>query len=679
MMCSKEILKIGNLFVSELDWKMKYLNGMDENQGITGRWMAMEIVNQVLEWVMAKCYAMCHNYGYAIILFTFLSKIVLLPLSVWVQKNSIKMVKMQPEMNFIKAKYFGDKDTIAEEQSKIFKREKYNPFISVVPLAVQIVLLLGLVHAIQEGIRDPGIDMDFYGLRLSLVPDDTGGALLLSPILAGLSAWVLCAAQNAGNVLQAEQSKLNKYGMMLLSIALSVYLGWFVPVGVALYWIASNLMAVAQLYLLNWLINPKDFIDYGQLEKSRQALEGLEHIGGKKKRHFHDEESRRERADYQRFFSVVNKHLVFYSESSGFYKYYQGMIEYLLSHTNIHIHYVTSDPKDAVFELGRTQKQLKTYYIGEKKLITLMMKMDADVVVMTMPDLESYHIKRSYVREDIEYIYVPHGMGSNNLTLRKAALDHFDTVFCTGKHQKEEVEKTEAAYGLPKKRTVEFGYPLLDRMRKDYADKRRQPENAHREKTVLVAPSWQKDNIMDNCLSEILESLRGKGYRVIVRPHPQHVRHQPDKMERLKERFDKDEEIQIQTDFSSNSTVFEADVVITDWSDIAYEYAFTTCRPVLFVNTPMKVMNPEYQKITVEPFNIWMREEIGKVLEPERAAQAAGVVEELFASMEYYHEKIAALADAYVYHAGGSAKVGAEYIIGQIQKKAKERKKGKTL
>lgn len=640
----------------------------------------MEIVNQILEWVMAKCYALCHNYGYAIILFTFLSKIVLLPLSVWVQKNSIKMVKMQPEMNFIKAKYFGDKDTIAEEQSRIFKKEKYNPLVSVVPLTVQIILLLGLVHVIQAGIRDPKTNMDFFGLRLSLVPHDTGGRLLLSPILAGLSAWVLCVAQNTSNVLQAEQSKLNKYGMMFLSVALSVYLGWFVPVGVALYWIASNLMAVAQLYLLNWCINPKDFIDYEQLEKSRQALEGLEQIGGKKKRRFHDEESRRERADYQRFFSVVNKHLVFYSESSGFYKYYQGMIEYLLSHTNIHIHYITSDPKDAVFALSQTQKQLKTYYIAEKKLITLMMKMDADVVVMTMPDLENYHIKRSYVRQDTEYIYVPHGMGSNNLTLRKAALDHFDTVFCTGKHQKEELEKTEAAYGLPKKHTVEFGYPLLDQMRKDYADKETQlPERVRREKKVLVAPSWQKDNIVDNCLFDILESLRGKGYQVIVRPHPQHVRHQPDKMERLKERFGKDKEIQIQTDFSSNRTVFEADVVITDWSDIAYEYAFTTYRPVLFVNTPMKVMNPEYQKITVEPFNIWMREEIGKVLEPEHAVQAAGVVEELFASMEYYHEKIAALADAYVYHAGSSAKVGAEYIIGQIQKKAEERKKGKTL
>lgn len=59
--------------------------------------------------------------------------------------------------------------------------------------------------------------------------------------------------------------------------------------------------------------------------------------------------------------------------------------------------------------------------------------------------------------------------------------------------------------------------------------------------------------------------------------------------------------------FSSNDTVFNADLIITDWSGIAYEYAFTTLRPVLYINTPMKIMNPEYEKIGVVPINIFMR------------------------------------------------------------------------
>ena len=164
-------------------------------------------------------------------------------------------------------------------------------------------------------------------------------------------------AQNAANVIQAEQSKLNKYGMMAFSVGLSLYLGWFVPAGVALYWIASNLFAILQQYLLNWAINPKDYVDYEELEASKQELEELQSIGGKKKLFEKNPYAKREKKDFKRFFSVVNKHLVFYSESSGFYKYYQGIIEWLLAHTNLTIHYITSDPEDQIFALAEKRRQ----------------------------------------------------------------------------------------------------------------------------------------------------------------------------------------------------------------------------------------------------------------------------------------------------------------------------------
>ena len=349
----------------------------------------MEVLYQALEWIMNGCYAICHNYGIAIILFTLISKIILLPVSIWVQKNSIKMVKMQPEINFLMAKHFGDKDTIAEEQAKIYKREKYHPMASMIPLVIQLLLLMGVIEVIKRGMTTDGVSMMFLGIDLSLVPSQDGISLIWSPIIAGLSAWIMCVAQNASNVLQAEQSKLNKYGMMAFSVGLSLYLGWFVSIGVALYWVASNLFAVVQLYLLNWAINPKNYVDYEALEKSKKELEKLGQIGTKKRK-FNDPESKRERQDYKKFFSVVNKHLVFYSEGSGFYKYYQGMIEYLLEKTNLTIHYITSDPDDQVFEIAKTNDKLKPYYIGEKRLITLMMKLEADVVVMTMPDPMSF-------------------------------------------------------------------------------------------------------------------------------------------------------------------------------------------------------------------------------------------------------------------------------------------------
>lgn len=627
----------------------------------------MEWLNSAFEWVLRLCYGLCKNYGLAIILFTFLSKIILMPISVWVQKNSIKMVKMQPEINFLKANHFGDPDAIAEGQTAIFKREKYSPFASIVPLAIQIVLLMGVIGAIRACTGDSSIDMRFLGVDLSLVPSEEKGWLILSPILAGASAWLMCAAQNAANVLQVEQSSWNKYGMLALSVALSLYLGWFVPVGVAVYWIVSNLLAIATLYLLNWWINPKDYVDYERLEESKQALAALEGLGTKRSK----EDAKREKADYKRFFSVVNKHLVFYSESSGFYKYYKSTIEYILEKTNIVVHYITSDPKDVVFDIAKEQPNLKPYYIGEKKLITLMMKMDADVVIMTMPDLENFHIKRSYVRKDIEYIYVQHGVGSTNSLLRKGAQDHYDTVFCASSSQKREIRQMEELDNTPRKNLVEVGYPLIDEMIAAYEAK---PHKDNETKQVLIAPSWQKDNIVDSCLETLLDELCGRGFRVTVRPHPQHVRHKGAYMEQLKARYANRDDIEIQTDFSSNSTVFDADLLITDWSDISWEFAFTTKKPVLFINTPMKVMNPDWQKIEEVPMNIALRDVIGRSLELSELDKAGETAWALMNEKEKYSEQIDRTLHEYVYNVGSSTAVGAKYIISAIQKKIKERK-----
>lgn len=630
----------------------------------------MDYLYTVLGWIMDWCYGLCHNYGIAIIIFTFVSKIILLPVSIWTHLNSIKMIKIQPDINFMKAKYYGQSDIISEKQSELFKKEGYSPMASTIPLFIQLFLLMGVVGVIKIGITSGDIDMSFGSINLGLVPSEVGVSLLYAPILAGISSWLLSITQNASNVLQSEQSKLNKYGTMVFSVCLSLYLGWFVPLGTAWYWVCSNLMAIIQMYILNAVIKPSKYVDYERLEESRKQLNELQSVGNSKKQKIPREYKIKEKKDYKRFFSVVNKHLVFYSEGRGFYKYYAGIIEYLLKNTNITIHYITSDPEDPVFEMEKENEHFRAYYIGENKLITLMMKIEADVVVMTMPDLENYHIKRSYIKKDIEYIYVPHGLDSINLTMRKGSVDHFDTVLCTSRNQVEEIRATENVYRLPAKELIECGYPVLDDMRSAY-----KKSDAHGNKQILIAPSWQADNIVDNCLEQILDALSGSGYNITVRPHPQHVRHKAEQMEKLKERYKNCEDITIQTDFSSNSTVFNADLVITDWSGIAFEFAFTTCKPVLFINTPMKVMNPEYEKIDVIPMNIGVRSELGAELNLDELDKVKPVVDELIASQDKYVEKINNYIHDYVYNLDKSAVVAGRYIAQTIINKINGGKK----
>ena len=625
----------------------------------------MQILAIPLNALMRLCYTIFGDYIVAIVVFTLLTKIFLMPVALWMHRSSIKMVEMMPELNRLKVKYFGDKETIAEETQVLYKQEKYNPLASTVPMIVQIVLLMGVIEAVKALLGDS----DSW---LLWIPAEVGGVSLLMPLAAGLAALLLTLAQNKLAPLQKEQPKAEQMSTGMVSVGISLFLGAFVSLGTGVYWIASNLISIPVQIVCNWIIDPKKYVDYEALETSRKQLEQLEGIGKKKRESYFSENRKRERADYKRFFSVVNKHLVFYSESNGFYKYYKGFIEYLLAHTNITIHYITSDPNDQIFEMEKKQPKIRGYYIGENKLITLMMKMDADVVVMTMPDLENYHIKRSYIRDDIEYINVPHGAGSNNLTLRKGALDHFDTIFCAGVHQKMENDQTEAVYNLPAKKCVEVGYPLIDEMRKNYANSE---HKVNERKKILIAPSWQKDNIIDSCLEQLLDSLKNTDYEIIVRPHPQEVRLKKEYMESLKKKYEPDG-IEIQTDFTSNNPVLEADLLITDWSDISWEYAFTTLRPVLYINTPIKVMNPEYRKIELTPLNILLRDKLGKSLDVEQLDKTAETADYLLAHTQEYRERIDALAHEYVYNLGSSSEAGARYIIKAVQNKLK--KKGTT-
>ena len=683
----------------------------------------------ILGSIMKFCYDIFHNYGIAIIVFTFISKIVLLPITIYVQKNSIKMVKMQPAINRIKIDYFGDKDKIAEEESALYKKEKYNAFTSLIPLVIQLVILIGLVEVINhplthivginkeekhqvinialknnkelneessslelnvlKDIKDDkyieeykevlgvekikevkDLNVKFLGLDLTWIANKEKGLKYLIPIVAALSAFVMCMAQNRMNVLQSAQSKYNKYSMLVLSVGLSLYLGMFVAAGVALYWVVSNLVAILQQWILNLCIKPRKYVDYEELEKTTKELKEITNLNKNKKRTI--EQIKKEKADYKRFNKVLNKHLVFYSESNGFYKYFKPTIEYILNNTNITIHYITSDYNDNIFKLEKENPQIKAYYIEEKKLITLMMKMDADVVVMTMPDLNTYHIKRSYVRKDIHYIYIPHDQCSHSLTLRPHATDHYDTIFVTGKQQKEEHLIYNKLNKLNNRVVYEVGYPLLDDMLKEYKEVKNK-----KEKTIVIAPSWQKDNIVDLCLDEILDNIKDEDYKIVVRPHPQHVRHKKEWFEKLKKRYEKNKNIYIQTDFTKTDTVFNADLIITDWSGIGFEYAFTTKKPVLYINTPMKIMNPNYKEVGITPINIWARDVIGKSLNTDELDKVKDTIKELLNSKDKYKKEITKVVNDYVYNIGKSGEVGAKYIIKVIQDKVKERSNNK--
>ncbi len=673
----------------------------------------IDAISSVFGWVMRFIYDLFGSYGLSIIIFTIFTKMLLFPVNIFIQKNSIKMVRLQPELNALKIKYIDDKDKYADAQLSVYKKHKYHPLLGVVPLLAQLILVMGvlgvvykpmtfmlgisdgdvstlgdwlsgtmgvkdagnsaqvrIIQLLQSGAAAPdglsagvldkilGFDMHFLGLDLGMIPKITAGlSNLIIPFCAGLSAYILCFAQNKINILQLTASKFNRIFTTIFMVGFSCYLVFLVPQGVGLYWTCGNLFAIPPMILLNMLIPPKKHVDLDYLYKVRDEMLVKE----QKYKKYH----KKEKADYKRFFSNEKMHIMIYAEGKGFYKYFQDIIENILKLSEYDIHYVTGDPEDP--RLDDTREHFKSYYIArDKYIIPLFMKLDCDVVLMTTPDLGKYHIKRSKVRKDIEYIYMQHGIGSIYLRYRKGALNNYDTFFLQDTSAQYAIRFLENYYKSKKKKLVEVGCPLLDTMAKEYA----QTEHTVNEiPQIIIAPSWQPDNIIDMCGEKLVEELAKTGYRVILRPHPQQVRHDPAFFEMMKNKFAGDPNIEIQTDFSANSPVFESDLLITDWSGICFEFAFTTLRPVLFINTPEKIMNSDFDKNTVVEGVKSLRDLVGENVEPDELDRVPELVKNMLDNKEQYKDKIDKVYHENIYGIGKSGQLAALYIIRSVEKK----------
>ena len=656
--------------------------------------------------IMWFFYDLSGNWWVAIFLFTVVAKAVQFPLSLWSDRNGLAMVEFMPDLLRLKAQFFGDREAIEERQTQLYKERHYHPMLAIVPLAFQIVILIGLIGVISD-IAASGLEgTEVIGLvPYSMledndweVPFDMEGAhVLWMPVLAGLSAVLLGITQNRMNPLQREQTRREQLLTNGLSVAIAVVLGVYVTAGVAFYWVCSNVLAIPVQALCNVVFPPRKFVDRQAIDRARAELAAIEEAAGGEHTRKHDPNAQRERDDYERFFTIRNKHLVFYSEGSGFYRYYRGAIEWLLAHSDVWIHYITKDPDDQVFELARDNPRIFPYYIGERKLITLFMKLEADVVVLSTPELDNYYLKRSYMRSDMLYVFVPHHTTSMHLVAgSKNAYDHFDAVLCVGPHQVAELRRLEELNGSRAKRLFETGYDLLDTQIADYeaARQARGGEEAARQArggeeaarvvdgaqapdsaTVLVAPSWAPDNILDTCIDELLEQLLQPGRRVVVRPHPEYVKRYRARWDALAARWAHlpADRLAFEGDFRSNASVLSADVVVTDWSSIPLEFCFTTLRPALYVDTPMKVANPDWEQVGLEPVDIAIRNQIGRSVDPGDMSGVNAIVDDMLRNADAWRDRICEARGRYVFNLGCGGAVAGEQLLGLVLEQQEKR------
>ena len=358
--------------------------------------------------------------------------------------------------------------------------------------------------------------------------------------------------------------------------------------------------------------------------------------------------------------------IVFYSESSVIlYPYVEEIINELEKRDQ-KICYVTSSKNDPVLK----NKEIKTFYIGDGSARTkFFLELKAWVLIMTMPDLDTYYIKRSKTFP-VNYIYLFHSMNSTHMEFQKGAFDRFDTIFCVGQHQIQEIRATEQLYNLKQKKLVECGYGLLDKLLKSRPS--HSQENflsKNNKKKILIAPSWGKQNLLETVGIDLVKILLDAGYHVTVRPHPMTIKKSPKLIKQIKEKFEKNPDFLLDTNTSSFEQLFSSYALITDWSGIGHEYAFVCERPVIYVDVPKKARNKEYDKIGFVPLEISIRSKIGEIISIQNLGSIPERIEFLYGHITDFQSKIKKIRDDTVFNIGKSGEAAANEIIRIINEK----------
>ena len=272
--------------------------------------------------ILKFIYEIFNSYGVAIILFTVLTKLIMLPFAYRGKKSSMDIQALQPKLAALQKQYANNKQKYQEEVAKLYQSEGINPTASCLPTFITFPILIGLYYVVirpltffmglsQENIIEIAtrlsieipenlsmlkqmemeiaskmqghiaelidispnimeINFNFLGMNLGAKPT-WNSLLVILPILSAVTAFLLNRIslsmqkkmQN-GAVSPAAQNNMIYYIMPIFSI----WFGFTFPAGVVIYWIVSNITACIQEYFMGKMILKKK-----QSEDEKRALE----------------------------------------------------------------------------------------------------------------------------------------------------------------------------------------------------------------------------------------------------------------------------------------------------------------------------------------------------------------------------------------------------------------------
>ena len=356
--------------------------------------------------------------------------------------------------------------------------------------------------------------------------------------------------------------------------------------------------------------------------------------------------------------------IVFYAENEASMNHFRLLISELTEEKNLQICYVTSVKNDPIF--SSKNKNILAFYIGDGTARTkFFLTLKAKILIMDMPDLQTFHIKRSKMYP-VHYVYIFHSMFSTHSYLRKGALDNYDTIFCVGDHHEKEIRATEKRYGLKEKKLIKYGFGRLDTLLQE--KQKFQKIDTEDKNLILIAPTYGENNLLQMCGKELIEILLKADFTVMLRPHYRIFKDSKKLINSIIENFGNNPNFIFEKGVIPSDKFHNSKCMISDWSGISLEYTFTFERPIVFIDTPKKILNPDSGNISMEPIEISIREKIGHVVSTNNLEKIPEIIKNLD-NDNLMSEQIRKIRSEIVHNIGNSAKIGAE-IIEKIYKES---------
>lgn len=357
---------------------------------------------------------------------------------------------------------------------------------------------------------------------------------------------------------------------------------------------------------------------------------------------------------------LADRVITFYAEDGGSWPHFAPIITALVDELGLSVSYLTSSDTDPILSAGLPG--VRPFFVGEGvKRAFLFQTMEVGVLVATVPQLGISVLPRSRQAAALgtQYVYVFHSMASTHMIYEPDGFDHYDTVMCVGPYMIDEIRRREGLQGLAAKELVEHGYGRLDTILADATPGARVRGDRP---TVLVAPSWGPTCTFETMGVEVVRALLDGGCRVIARPHPMTTKKSPHAIEQLAAAFGADPNFELDEDIAAARSLHESDVMVSDWSGAALEYAFGLERPVVFLDVARKVNNPDYGALDLEPFEASVRERIGAVIATDELHALVPAVQEIVRTADDWRTRLQGVRDDTIFNVGHSGRVAAEVI-----------------